>query len=578
MTRIVGETKDLVRIRDAPRRVWQTDPELPKLIEFLTKRLKHNEDVCNPPCEGCRAKSLLPAQAVALGELALGHAGAFGPLRPGAGKTLVSFLIPTIIQATNPLLIVPSHMEKGATRKMFRQYAKHWRLKDLTIVSYEYLSHPKHVGYLDKLKPDLIICDEAHKLKGTSSKCTKRISRYLRANETVRFVALSGSVASRSIREYAHYLRWSLKSQSPVPRDPMEVQAWSYAMDEKVPPEARFEPGALLSLSKGHEAEQDLVKQARLAYRDRLTSTKGVISTLEDVPSVNLRLFTTKVQLGVKTMDAIEDLRAKWQTPDGHDFMLAVDLWRHARTLGCGLFYKWEPYAPETWMQARRAWHKFVGERLARSRTMDSVVHLIEAIKEGRLDDQGLYFAWKKQEPLFKPNPVPVWIGTEVLDYCADWLGKNQGLVWTEHRSFGNKLAEITGLPFFASGGLDAQGRLADDYRDGPAIASIKGCGEGHNLQYGWSKNLVPSFPSKGSIAEQFMARTHRDGQPADEVSFEVLLTCRESYTSLLQAIRDAECTEQREGQPQKLVYAEKDLDGLEEYVRDRETWNQLGV
>jgi hypothetical protein len=56
------------------------------------------------------------------------------------------------------------------------------------------------------------------------------------------------------------------------------------------------------------------------------------------------------------------------------------------------------------------------------------------------------------------------------------------------------------------------------------------------------------------------VSRTHREGQEADEVTYEVVLACREQWEGLQQALADALYVEQSTGQPQKLLYADKDL------------------
>ena len=553
----IAATPDLARIRGLPRRVWQDDPDLPDLVRLLTKWLRYSDAACSDRCEGCKAKTLTPAQAVSLRELSDLGTGVFLPLRPGAGKTLVSLLAATVVQAVSPVLIVPAALEIK-TRQAMRQYARHWRIIPMRIVTYEYLSHPLHLSWLREQAPDLIVCDESHKLKSTKAKCSKRLSAYLRAHPAVKLVTMSGSVAGRSIREYAHYLRWALGVSAPVPLSPMEVSTWSLALDEKVTEELRFSPGALLTLSKARPGTD--LEQARGAYLDRLTQTPGVVSTLEDVPAVGLKIWTTQLCLPSALVGKISLMRETWKTPDGHDFSLALDLWRHARTLGCGLYYRWEPRPPPEWLAARRAWFTWANERLAHSRTLDSQVHLVERIKAGELSDGGLWGAWQAQRLSFHPKSVAVWEDNTTLRYAQDWLDREGGLCWVEQRSFGSRLSLLTGLPFFADQGLDSRGVLVDNHK-GPAIVSIQSCREGHNLHEFHHKNLVTSPPSRGDRWEQLLARTHRDGQPEHEVTCEILLTCKESQEALAQAVKDNIFDEQTHGQPKKLCYAEKQLE-----------------
>ncbi len=561
LVRVVGETSDLRRIRDSRRRHWQSDPDLAELQDLMTSWLRHTDTPCPEswgPCEGCKAKRLNDAQSTFLRELVDVGEGAVGALRPGKGKTLVSMLAATVLGAKRALLIVPADLVTKTKRAMI-QYARHYRIPQIHVISYQFLSAPNQLSWLTGWGADLIVCDEAGRLKSSSARCTKRIAKYLKSYPDTKFVALSGSITGRSIKENWHYTRWALRSRAPVPHDPLEMAAWAYAMDEKVPQEARFDPGALLSLSDTPEDMEPLFR-ARRAYGQRYTETPGVIATGDDRPAgIELQVSATELELGPDARQALASMRETWSTPYGEDFSLALDLWRHATTLGCGLYYRWDPAPPQDWMNARRAWHAFVGSKLAHSRTLDSVVHLVEGIEDGEIQDGGLYAAWKAVEPTFTPNPVPVWVHDHMLDYAQAWLAEHpKGLVWASQRAFGEELARRTGLPYFRSEGLDDQGRLIDEYTGGPAIASVKSCGMGHNLQF-FDASLFTCPMTKGDVAEQALARTHREGQDAPQVSAEFVLTCRESYEALAQAYRDAQFAEEALVQPQRLIYSTKD-------------------
>lgn len=587
LTRSVGETSELRRIRDAPRRTWQDDPQLPELVRLLTLAYRHTDAPTaqclpawpsgRPRCAGCEAKTLLPRQAKLLQEAHDSGEGAFGVLRVGGGKTLISLLLPTVLKAERPLLVVPADL-KEKTLLEARQYALHWRVAPMKVVSYHFLANPKNQLWLWDYKPDLIVLDESENAS-PGSKCAKRIGRYKKAFEKTRVVPMSGTPGGRSIKDYWHTCRWALGSRAPVPADPLETGAWAYAMDEKVPPEARFDPGALLSLAPTDASLEPEVR-ARLAYRARFNSTPGVVCTTDDVPPVGLKLWTTDFEIPAAAQEMIAAMREDWTTPDGHDFSMPMDLWRHARDLGCGFFYKWDPYPPDWWLFPRRAWHKFAREALKYSRTKDSVTHIIAAIEAGEMDDGGLYKAWKDVEDRFVPNPVPVWVHDSMVRHCTEWLRENpkDGLVWAERRAFGERLSELSGRPYFRQKGLDAQGRLIDSFDGGSAVVSVKSCGKGHNLQQ-YRTNLIPSPPSVGKIVEQLLGRTHREGQGADVVLGEFLLTCRESYQSMAQAIRDAKCIEERDGQLQKLCYAQRDFRAVMSLVESpEENWTSLGV
>lgn len=561
----MGQTAELVRVRDLPRRTWQDMPDLDRAVAKLTKVYRYSNKPCPEPCEGCKARQLKPAQAVALIE-AYNYAGAFLPLRVGAGKTLTSFLLPTVLKAKRPLLIVPGSALEDTVR-YHREHSRHWKLLPLTVQSYQFLGHPKHKDWLLEYQPDLIVADEAHKLKDPRSKVAGRLRDMFRAFPECVFVPLTGSASGRSMLEYWHYLPWALHGRSPVPRKEREAKIWALATDEKIPDEARIEPGALLQLGK-HDPADPPVTQARKAYQDRLVSTPGVVSTLEDIPSIGLQIRATELPLPAGLCRAVAEMRRTWATPGGESFSDGRDLYRHSVTLGAGVYYKWDPPAPQDWLDARREWHAFARDFLSRQRKYDSNVHVAQLIDLGKLADRGVLARWRAIEPAFVPNPVPVWVDDTTLKYAADWLVREAGLVWVAQHSVGVRLSELTGAPFFSTGGVDPAGRQVSQC-SGPMIVSMHSCREQKNLQYAHYKNLLLTVPPRGDWLEQLFGRTHRDGQPEDDVFGEILLTTKESYRCLAQCVRDARRTWDQDGQPQKMCYANRDLGFVEMMIVD---------
>jgi hypothetical protein len=72
-----------------------------------------------------------------------------------------------------------------------------------------------------------------------------------------------------------------------------------------------------------------------------------------------------------------------------------------------------------------------------------------------------------------------------------------------------------------------------------------------------WSRNLVVAPPTSGKAWEQLLGRTHREGQQADEVSFEVFLPIQELKDCFERARADAKYLEETYGNRQKLNYAD---------------------
>lgn len=550
----VKSTPELRRVRDLPRRQPFPNPadaaELNEILRTATGRQK-----------------LRPLQALALLEI-LAYGGAFCPLGVGEGKTLITLLAPLVLDAQRPLLLLPANLIKKTQRDQHAAM-RDWRVPRHTMpLSYELLGRHNHADDLEKYKPDLIIADEAHKLKNLKAAVTRRVSRYMKEHPETRFIALSGTFMRKSVMEFGPVLRWCIKEHAPIPRTDVELAEWAAALDEETSAKPgddprRLEPGALLELCTPDDRDENPRTAARRGFRRRLIETPGVIASSCNGERVDCSIHVAALKYDVQpvTEAHFRRLRETWELPSGEALSEAVAVWRHARELALGLHYEWNPPAPETWLAARRAWAALVRDILSRSRTLDSELQVAQAIDAGGIRDHeaesAVLEAWRKIKPTFKPNPVPVWHDDSAIKACAAW-GKTPGIIWTEHYFFAQRLSRETGFPYFGAEGLDAQGRFIDDApNNGPIIASIKANREGRNLQVKWSRNLVVSPPEGADVWEQMIGRTHRPGQTADEVTLDVLLGCAEHANAWRKAVASARAVRDTTGAEQKLLIAD---------------------
>lgn len=502
--------------------------------------------------------TLRPAQALALYVIAE-RRGLFAPIRVGGGKTLITLLAPFVLEAKRPMLLLPASLIEKTQREL-QALAKHWRIpRNIRMRSYQMLGREQAANDLEFYRPDLLILDEGHKGKNKKAGVTRRLVRYMRAHPETMVIVLSGTLITNSIREFAHLLRWALKAGAPIPESDGETDEWADALDEKINPLRRADPGALLTLGPPEGAE-DPTTEARRIFRSRLMQTPGVVNTAGAGVSCSLYVSALRYEVGEVTERNFHTLRSTWTTPDGWALSEAVAVWRHARELALGMHYVWDPRPPEEWLMSRRTWARFVRETLSRSRTLDTELQVAHACAKGALEDEA-FRDWAKVRPTYTPAPKAVWHDDSALRTCQEWLDRNQGIVWTEHAFFARELSRRTGIPYYGAQGLDRQGRYIED-ATGPIIASVKANCTGRNLQHKWSRNLITSCPTVQNEWEQLIGRTHRDGQQADEVTVDVLFGCWEHFDAFEKARASAQMAHDTIGDPNsppKLLLADID-------------------
>lgn len=548
-----------------PRRTW-TDESAAEMARQLTALLRTPNG----------RMDLRPIQAVALAE-AGAYGGLWAPIRVGGGKTLLSLLLPVVMELRRPLLLVPANLV-AKTKAAMSILVHHWQIpaRDIRIESFEWLGQPQAADMLEQYRPDGGIVDEAHRLKNLKGAAVaKRVVKYAITYPS-KWSFLTGSATKRSPCDYGHLLALALRAGAPVPRGP-ELENWAGALGERTdgsdPPVGL---GALLDFCSAEErATLAPLDAARRAYRRRLVDTPGVVASADGAfDGATLRLSTLSPKLNKETRDALVLLRGdgtsanpgRWELPTGETFMEGPRVWAAARQLSLGFFYRWDPPPPPEWMEARREWYAVARHILTSNRRgLDSPRLVRDAV------DAGLYPAatdllarWRAIEPTFTPNTVPVWLDDGPLEAAARWARKGPGIVWTEHTAFARRLAQATGLPYYGREGRDEQGRHIPEFDTNPTecgrdaiIASIANR-TGRNLQ-GWSRALVVSPPPNGEWWEQLLGRQHRDGTRAAEVTYEIFVTSQEHREAIEQAERDAKYIEATLGQAQKLIYADKD-------------------
>lgn len=533
----VALTPCLSRVLHLPRRnggIGQYDDEQ---IRYLVQRMT---ELCKTP-QG--TMTLLPLQAVCLFELSLSR-GIFGGLGTGEGKTLISLLAPLVASAWRPMLILPANLIAKTERDRL-QLSQHWRIPVTTRVeSYQKLCLAQHVDMLDEYQPNFIVCDEAHRLRSLKNGATRRVNRYMQSRPDTRFVALSGTMTTSTIRDFEHLARWSLgATNAPLPLKFGEMDQWSLALDEREGKQ-QIDPYALYHLCTPEEKAMGRTG-ARKGFRRRMSDTPGVV--LSEGASCNASIIFRTLAPSVPNglLRQVDTMRANWESPNGEAFEDAFTRDRHTRTMLTGYYGYWEPAAPREWLSARRLWASTCRYIINNNhRRLDSEKPVIAAVKAGLYpgDPVEALARWEAIKPTFVPNPVPRWLDYYLITWLRDHLRRAEpSLVWCSHVPFARELQRVTGLPLYEQNGIDERtGRLADDADPTQhAILSIHSNSEGRNLQQ-FSRNIVVSPPSNNKIVEQMLSRTHRRGQQADEIFFDWILSHEAQHAAVERVVRQA--------------------------------------
>jgi hypothetical protein len=552
--RAVRFTPDLKRIRDLPRRDWESLPSLPAMVAEMSRRLRTGVEI--PPHLTTREggpvpEELLPSQTVGIHDAGK---GAFVPLTTGAGKTLLTLLAQVWHNKPKAVLLLPKGMV-GKTLRTANECAPYWRVPDVVhylkagkwrkqvhrspvqseiwLVNYEMLPHRTRM--LLNLEPDMLMADEAHWLKSTGAARTKVVKQLRQQMPGISMSFLSGSFMGRGVKEFAHLVRWALgPDRAPVPSDWREIDDWSRALSSDTDEWDVLEPGALLEL--GDAEGQDDRECAQKRFAQRLTATPRVVSSKTSLPSCGLVIRERSVPPHEQMVHWLNHLRAHNELPNGEPCVDPLSKWAKASQVCLGFWYQYVTPPPLYWKAARRAWAGACMEVLTHSQTLLSALDVTKAIDRGEVRGSTLAEAaialgeWRAVRNDFKPETKAVWWDDAALKEGAAWLAANErGLLWSGHIEFGEKLSETTGIPYFREGASTAKGVHIYDHKGvGPAIVSMFTCHEGLDLEW-WNANVLFKVPH-GRLFEQLISRTHRAKQKADDVTCEVLLRTEQDF------------------------------------------------
>lgn len=524
--------------------------------------------------------------------LALHHAhlfgGVLGDIRVGQGKTLVSLLahLAFDVPGDRVLLILPARMRKPLATEA-RKFLPHFEINtELHVASYAELSQPDSgPTLLEDIGPLVVICDEAHYLKDPRSARTQRIIEYAADNPQVRWVFMSGTLTTRSVRDFAHLSEIALRENSPVPRSWDGIEDVSICCDVERPDAqpAPWQWGTAERLVRAFHPEADHLPPlmsmkvtrrrqiCREALYERLRTTPGFVQTRTEDLGVTLSIQPRTPQIPVKIEQMMAKVQRTYCLPSGEEIDSPLELWRCLRQLSCGFYYVWDwpgGVVDKTWLKARARRRKairIVCQRHGLQSPALTLRRLQELIEEedtktlARSEWAELAAAeavWQRDHA-HKPQPPtkPVWFSDWFIEYVVSIAEgtktQENAILWYEHQAVADRLAEPD-IPITV---VYARDQPPTREQALPVACSIRSHGTGQNLQ-GWGRALVLTPPANGAAWEQLLGRLHRQGQKRDEVTYEVMLHSGAFAGAISKAKKDAEYIQTTTGQQQRLLYA----------------------
>ena len=476
----------------------------------------------------------------------------------GKGKTLAFALMPTVFGAERPILLIPPQM-RGPTQEQHWEWSQHYWFEPPEVVAYSTLSRPESTALLRELAPDLIMADECQALKSAGTARTSRFIRYMKNNPQTRFAAMSGTLTTSSLKDFAHLSELALRGRSPLPLDEGILNIWCSVIDSDGKPDSH----AWNMLRRLYDWAQPPasynVRGARQAFNMRFRSSPGVICTTNPSCDAEITLKAENPEYSEEIDNALLLLDQEYTLPNGIEIVDALHFSRVRSQLAMGFYYVWDwpdGVEDEDWVNARRDWWKACREYLkSYSREgCDSPFLVEQYVREHRKPTslvQALA-AWDEQRSKPPPPTKAVWIDYGPLLWAIKWAAKRESsIIWFTSRAVGEML-QAFGVPTFWEG--------VPNIESSPTVAlSLRVYHEGKNFLTPWSDQLILQPPSSGAVWEQLLGRTFRPGQESSHITASVYYHVHPNQESFQRAIRRARYIQGNTLQPQILLLAEKE-------------------
>lgn len=497
--------------------------------------------------------ALKPGQERALAE-AERAGGLIASLPVGMGKTLISALLPSVVECKRPFVFTRAALV-DKTHREFEELRKEFKIRrDIQICSYEDLSSQRFASLLEDRKPDLLVCDEAHSLKNKDSARTKRFLRYC-GEHTPKVCLFSGTLLSASLEDLWHLCLVTFWDKSPLPQKWITLQDWSCVIDR----DSFFPTGAQLARLSWMAAHSPLGEDHRLqeriqdGFRRWFEAQPGIV--YETASSCASSLALVRYDDGDKSselLDAISALEELWLLPDGTELFFPWEFGRARQQLECGFYYRWVwPGGVEDkpWRMARNEYGKLIRDILkvpeAKEAKIDSPAQAEKWLHAQGFGNHPTVVAWAAQKHKPEPPRETVWIDQTSQLKAQALAKKESAILWCYHKAQLD-LARENGMECYGAG---------EDFKESPrrpVALSLGAHGTGRNLQ-AWDHAILPSLPTHQVKIQQLIGRLHREGQKSDTVFWSV--PAGPFWNGVLDRARtNAEWAKRTSGEEQKLL------------------------
>lgn len=577
--------------------------------------------------------SLLETQSAAIIDY-LTVEGLFGYIGVGKGKALISFACAAAAYRKGlrkMILFIPPKLATQTMDKVLpwlrRQISINYpvhllagkskaaRLKaskqesGLFVMAWSQLSITDTDELIQNISPQLIIADEAHNLANKVSSRYKRINRYMVQNPDTEFVALSGTMGKKSLKDYYHIMKWCLKDQCPLPESLRELDQWCSVLDttfNEFTSDMTLEPLRLWARRTSGEDFERNISGFRKSYNFRLATTPGVVFAVGNDDLGTSILFNNEPVEFDDTYPGMEELqRLRSQlhdmdrSPSGDAIDYAIHKFRYDYELSAGMYNSLIWPSVDKIAKRKNITENEASELLDKSKDyhvasqeynkkvlkwleehacegLDTPMLLGHSMKyhDAKFVGSELFESWQVKNAFdFEGRVERDSKAVRVCDYkiqaALKWAkglkrkAHEGALIWWKLREMGKWAYEV-----FKAAGIDVV--LADASKQGNQIindeknynkiilASVTAYKEGLNLQKQIPYMYFLQFPREAHFVEQATGRNHRTGCPYDELIYTTNFTLDFDHQMFSAVLADA-LFQHQAGSPSRLIYGDYD-------------------